>query len=182
MAAINPSLLLVGEAPGYRGCRRTGVPFTSESILLHGVRWNINNGFDRSDVFTLFGTERGFQKPIDTLKVCQESTATILWQTLAGVWPPPLLWNAFPFHPHHSGKARSNRAPLVSELSSGTLFLASLVRMFQISQVIAVGLKAARALELAGIDGPVLRHPSHGGKQAFQQGLKRLCGITPLKI
>ena len=34
MAERQPRLLLLGEAPGYRGCRVTGVPFTSESILL----------------------------------------------------------------------------------------------------------------------------------------------------
>lgn len=29
MARREPTLLLVGEAPGYRGCRLTGIPFTS---------------------------------------------------------------------------------------------------------------------------------------------------------
>ena len=28
-----PSILIVGEAPGWRGCRFSGVPFTSESQL-----------------------------------------------------------------------------------------------------------------------------------------------------
>ena len=38
MELLNPRILLVGEAPGYQGCRLTGVPFTSEYILLKGIK------------------------------------------------------------------------------------------------------------------------------------------------
>src|SRR5690554_6491486 len=34
MMTRRPSFLLVGEAPGYRGCRVTGVPFTNKHLLL----------------------------------------------------------------------------------------------------------------------------------------------------
>ena len=37
MAERNPATLLVMEAPGYRGCRLTGVPVTSRKVLLEGV-------------------------------------------------------------------------------------------------------------------------------------------------
>jgi len=33
MSKINPSILFLGEAPGYKSCRLTGVPFLSERVL-----------------------------------------------------------------------------------------------------------------------------------------------------
>ena len=29
MKSVNPRILLLGEAPGHKGCRLTGIPFTS---------------------------------------------------------------------------------------------------------------------------------------------------------
>lgn len=37
LSAPSPSLLCVGEAPGYRGCRVSGVPFTSEGLIDDGA-------------------------------------------------------------------------------------------------------------------------------------------------
>ncbi len=34
MAQYNPEVLLIGEAPGHLGCLLTGIPFTSEFLLL----------------------------------------------------------------------------------------------------------------------------------------------------
>jgi uracil-DNA glycosylase len=176
MAELSPRLFLVGEAPGYRGCRRTGVPFTSEPILLAGITWKICQKQNSTAIYTLFGVDAGYRRAVDFQEAVAEATATIMWQSIAQVWPPPLLWNAFPFHPHRKGHPQSNRAPLKSELKFGQEFLQSLLEMFQIDQVVAVGKKAACALELAGIPRISLRHPSHGGKVAFQEGLQDLIG------
>lgn len=162
MAAARPWLLLVGEAPGYRGCRLTGVPFTSESILLD------------PDVGP-FGARAGFLKAVPGDGLAREATATMIWSAVCDWRPPPLLWNAFPFHPHRHGRPVSNRKPNSQELHLGAAYLLELLALFQPAVVAAVGRSAARALEHAGLnDYHQLRHPSHGGKAAFLAGLNEI--------
>ena len=162
MTAARPALLLVGEAPGYRGCRLTGVPFTSEAILLDDQIWS-------------FGRQAGYQKTTETTTATKEATATMVWSAVAGIWPPPLMWNAFPFHPHRPGQPMSNRRPPKSELLLGAEFLSGLLALFPLTTVAAVGRSAAAALALAGQrDYHKLRHPSHGGKAAFCAGLQEI--------
>ena len=162
MAAARPWLLLVGEAPGYRGCRLTGGPFTSEAILVSQGIW-------------LFSAQAGFRKSAERDIVIKEATATIIWSALAGWQPPPLLWNAFPFHAHRDGQPASNRKPNAPELRLGAAFLIDLVKLFQPQVVAAVGRSAAHALDHAGLsDYHQLRHPSHGGKAAFMTGLSQI--------
>ena len=35
--SIQPGYLLIGEASGYQGCRISGIPFTSERLIMEGV-------------------------------------------------------------------------------------------------------------------------------------------------
>ena len=167
MAVARPSLLLVGEAPGYRGCRLTGIPFTSESIIL-------------DEQIRPFGSKAGYRKTDEKATVTKEASATMVWAALAGAWPPPLLWNAFPFHPHQPDRPASNRRPVRHELQLGAGFLVEIMALFPATAVVAVGCAAATALSLAGQgDYPILRHPSHGGKAAFQAGLAHIMANPP---
>jgi uracil-DNA glycosylase len=160
MAERQPRLLLVGEAPGYRGGRVTGVPFTSEAILLS----------DRSP-FGLFGANNGFRAANEHGCPRREATATILWQALAELDVLPLLWNAFPYHPYRSDAPQSNRPPTTGELALGQAAIVALMAGYEIETVIAVGRKAAEALTKWGIAARRVRHPGHGGKGAFQREL-----------
>jgi uracil-DNA glycosylase len=164
MAERQPRLLLVGEAPGYRGCRVTGVPFTSEAILLG----------DRSP-FGLFGADNGFRATNEPGCPRREATATILWQTLAELDVLPLLWNAFPYHPHRLDAPESNRPPRTGELALGQAAIVALIAGYEIETVIAVGREAAEALAKWGIEARRVRHPGHGGKGAF---LRELAAIV----
>lgn len=167
MTAAGPALLLVGEAPGYRGCRLTGIPFTSEAILLN-------------ERIRPFGRPAGYRKASGHAGVAKEATATIVWSTLDSLWPRPLLWNAFPFHPHWSGRPLSNRRPRADELKLGASFLVELIDLIPVRVVAAVGKSAAAALTQAGVsDYHMLRHPSHGGKADFRAGLLKLLANLP---
>src|SRR4051812_17510936 len=56
---IGPRLMLVGEAPSYRGGRLTGIPFVSESLMLCGAA-NVlgeHNGFRRATLTERPSTE-----------------------------------------------------------------------------------------------------------------------------
>jgi uracil-DNA glycosylase len=160
MVNLKPRLLLVGEAPGYRGCRLTGVPFTSEYILLKGL-----------EEPGLFGEYRGYCKTNQSERVWKESSASIVWQTLATTTQVPLIWNAFPFHPFQPGNEQSNRKPCSDEVKLGQAFLKDLIQIFDIEIVVAVGNTAESALKDMTITHRKVRHPAHGGKTMFVNGI-----------
>lgn len=108
MQEINPEIMLVGEAPGYRGCRLTGVPFTSEHLLMNNMKG-----------LNMFGKQNGYRLAAEKEKLMKETTATIIWETLIQLDIMVLSWNAFPFHPHRQDNELSNRTPLRKELLIG---------------------------------------------------------------
>jgi uracil-DNA glycosylase len=99
-----------------------------------------------------------------------EATATIVHRVLAdlGLEEAVLLWNVVPTHP---GTASSNRRPTRAEVAAARPFLVELARG---RRAVAVGRLAAEAL-----DAPYVRHPSHGGAQAFAEGLRAAFATIP---
>ena len=93
-----------------------------------------------------------------------EATATIVRRVLArlGVEDEVLLWNVVPTHP---GSETSNRRPTRAEVAAASPVLDEVTRG---RVAIAVGRLAA-----ATLDAPYVRHPSHGGAAAFEQGLRQ---------
>lgn len=148
-------VLLVGEAPGYRGTRRTGVPFSSEKIVLTHPFFTSRKEFSIENI----------DNPI------AESSASIVWKTMDELQFYPLIWASFPFHPHQPGNEESNRAPTKDEILVGQTFLQSLLEIFEITTVAAIGRAAKKTLGLLHIPAICIRHPSHGGANLFRNGL-----------
>ena len=156
MAKLKPSVLLVGEAPGYRGCGRVGMPFSSEKLILSHPFFS-----DRA-VFNI--ENKDF--PI------AEASATIVWKTFDSLQFYPLMWATYPFHPHTAGNLLSNRAPRPEEILLGKDFIEELIKLFKIKHLVAVGRIAEKTLVDMGYEAYPVRHPSHGGATLFAEGLR----------
>jgi hypothetical protein len=156
--------ILVGEAAGYAGCRFSGIPFTCEAQLVppRQLSW--------TSVAEL-ATSSSSAKP------WVERSATMVWETL-GERMDCLLWNAFPWHPIGSSGPLSNRPP-GRDVRDGLDPLEHLLALFPLARPYAVGRVAQRALAAMGTHAPYIRHPSHGGKRGFQNGIAALASEPP---
>ena len=156
MVLVKPSILLLGEAPGYKGCGKTGVPFTSERILME-------NDFYSNQEFQCIQNE---SKPES------EISATIVWEELNHYSNKPLIWNIFPFHPHREGFKRANRTPNKEELAIGGKFVDQFLSLFNIDKIVALGRKPESKMKDLGYDCIYVRHPANGGKNKFVESIQ----------
>ena len=160
-----PTVLLIGEAPGYRGAWRTGVNFCSERIMM-----------GPKDRFGLFGGQAaGYQLIAEGEKLHGEASATVVQRVFQELPCPPLVWPALPLHPHQPGKDDSNRTPTPTELRRDALpQLEQLIALYQPRHIAAVGNIGMSCLDALGIAATKIRHPAHGGGPAFRDGLLAL--------
>lgn len=158
MKALKPEILMLGEAPGYRGCRLTGVPFTSEKILK-------THPFFRNEGYQFINPEN---------HLMSEQSATIIWNVLELFDRKPLIWNIFPFHPYKGEDLKTNRTPNEAELNFGKHLLLQLLEFFPIKRIAAVGRKAESKLAEMNLDHAYVRHPANGGKQKFVEGMAKI--------
>ena len=152
--------ILLAEAAGYRGCRFSGIPMTAEFNLVgpSPVPWARDGIFRRSS-----RSERLWREP----------SATILWETL-GSRMDCLIWNTFPWHPMGKKGPLSNRTPNRSEVASGIKVLHLLLSLYPDARPVAVGRIAERTLKELGWQPLYVRHPAHGGKNQFVEGIHSL--------
>ena len=175
-------LALIGEAIGYRGGHFSGIPMTSERLLLrrsHKVQ------IQSSDFFAGIKPRRTSQ-PDKCPDGFSEPTATIVWGTLLrlGVKPDQfVLWNAFPWHSFDPRRgALSNRMPNESECGAGLPVLKAFLELFQCDQIVALGKIAAAQLEKLKVTAHCIRHPASGGAKAFREQITALTDVLNERI
>lgn len=160
--SCKPKFLLIGEAPGYQGCKFSGVAFTNEKLILDGAVPRVT----ASDRITM-----------RSLPWCEPS-ATIVWRTLheLGIADVTVMANSFMWHPHEPGLPYTNRAPTPAELRAGKPALYAVLDHFHGAKLVAVGRVAEAALSALGVPCAAVRHPARGGARAFAEGMRGLAG------
>lgn len=153
-----PRVLLVGEAPGWRGARFSGVPFTSEAQLINGS-------------LPLRGAQSSSAPHPYT-----ETSASTTWDKLIAcdLYPAAFIWNAFPLHPHKPGIPTTNRKPTQHECRQFRPLLEELIHLLKPRTIVAVGRSAEDVLSDSKIESVYVRHPSHGGGPAFRSGIDQV--------
>ncbi|PCN48090.1 hypothetical protein Csp2054_08930 [Curtobacterium sp. 'Ferrero'] len=172
--AVAPTagMLLVAEAPGWRGMTNTGVPFTSMREL-----------------------GAGYLAPEEPTAPWEASSRVV--QAVLADWrgPLPVTWAVFPHHPFRAPDRLTNRTPRPQEVRDGAPVALALLEALRTRRtgggaggaaadadadadadvrVVAVGRKAQGALALAGIDAVAVRHPAQGGATQFTAEMRAL--------
>jgi uracil-DNA glycosylase len=167
-------LAIVGEALGYRGGHFSGIPMTSERLLLgRGKQVQVKS----NDFFSAIKPRRT-SKPEKCANGFSEPTATLVWGTLLRLGVKPnefVLWNAFPWHSFDSRRGMlSNRMPNKPEQAAGLPVLKAFLELFPCNQIVALGRIAASQLQQLDVETHRVRHPASGGAKLFRQQITRI--------
>lgn len=156
----SPRVVIIGEAPGYQGCRYSGIAFTSERLLHQGA------------VPGMGVVPRITTRP----RPWSEPSATIVWEALyqLGLAEETVMFNAVPWHPMGKGGPHSNRTPTPTEVEAGEPFLRQFLAIYPGVPVVALGNTAAGLLERIGVQASTVRHPANGGATKFRTGMAEL--------
>ena len=171
----NAQYVLIAEAPGYQGCHFSGIPMTSERLIItKAEEYSLINIYRTSDINKIerpiIARNNGFCEP----------TATVVWKQMVELMNATdfVLWNTFPFHPYKNNNLLTNRTPRKKEIEETKDILNSFLALFPNNITrIAVGQKAQQALgEQYFNDNSFIqvRHPANGGANEFREGIKHV--------
>lgn len=164
-AITAPTYAFIGIAPGYRGARFTGVPFSDEDRLCFP-----GSCYDRSST-----RERAYR----------EATAGVVLDVL-GSRRDVVCWNIVPWHPHQAGEPLSNADPDAETIEYGMQALEWFFnRLYPEAKPVAVGKLPEKMLQGFKVRdkevklAATLRHPARGGANEFRQQAAKLLGVIP---
>jgi hypothetical protein len=162
---VRTRTIWVGRDFGHRGARRTGISLTDEGHL-----------------DCLSSALRLTELPLATnTSPISERTATVTWGLIRRLSTPPVLWNAFPLHPHLPSSPLTNRNHSSVERLETAWSLRALIEGLRPSSVIAIGNDASMALTDMGVTHQKVRHPSYGGQADFVAGMEAIYGLASQK-
>lgn len=123
-------IMFIGIAPGYNGCRFSGVPFTSERILL---------GMKKSNFFLHQNYSQSSKEHPYT-----EVSATKIWTSFSRYIPQNelkhiFMWNIVPFHPYKQNKPLTNRDPEKQELEQYEKITLDIIDILQPEKICCFG-------------------------------------------
>jgi hypothetical protein len=167
-------LVVIGEALGYRGGHFSGIPMTSERMLLGKKK---DGGIEPEQVFSSIKARRTSKR-----EQCpdgfSEPTATIVWSSLLRLGLKPeqfVLWNAFAWHSFDPRRGMlSNRMPNSFERSAGLSVLDAFLDLFPCDEIVALGNIAASQLKELNLEPYRVRHPASGGAKLFRQQIGKI--------
>jgi hypothetical protein len=166
--AENARCLLLAEAMGYQGGHFTGIPMTSERMLLGKMK---DRGICPGHVLASARPQRT-SRPDLKPDGFSEPTATIVWGEIIKTGDPRdfILWNAFPWHPYDFATGSlSNRPPTPAELTTGIAPLVALLNITRVKSIATLGIAAKSLADILGIEAHHLRHPASGGAPLFRE-------------
>jgi uracil-DNA glycosylase family 4 len=99
-----------------------------------------------------------------------------MWDYLGTDVNVPIMWNAFPFHPHLNNSPESNRRPNEEELEVGEQYIKLVFELFKPKKLCSLGRVGESVLHRLFPNETItyIRHPSYGGKKDFILGMSKI--------
>jgi len=150
----NAKFIFIGEAPGFYGCRFSGIPFFDEFHMSE-----LGGGYEKTSL-------KSPQK--------ERTAKTFLEQkTLSDNLDNFVTWNIFPFHPYKKENGRyvqnKNGTPGKKLINSQKEITEQFFAFFPKAKIYAVGRKAEEYLKSINNKCEYIRHPSYGGGKEFNE-------------
>ncbi|MQW92270.1 hypothetical protein GFH30_03450 [Acinetobacter wanghuae] len=158
--------LWIGRDLGYKGGRRTGIPFTSEN--------NINSLNSKLNL--------NLQIVSKEKNLSSEVSANTIWTMYEKLPKNIFFWNIFPFHPYEKDNQQSNRKYNRLEEEFGIYILTKLINSLNISRIICIGNDSFESIKKLDIPDHMIqhhvRHPSYGGVNIFKNKISEIYNLT----
>lgn len=158
-----PKYAFIGIAPGYRGARFTGVPFSDEHRLCYP-----GSCYDRTS------TRESAYK---------EASGSVVMEVL-GARTDVVCWNLVPWHPHQPDNLLSNSDPDAETIKLGLQAMDWFFeRLYPEVQRVCVGKLVQKHMQdHCGQQYTYIRHPARGGANEFREQAGKLLEIESEKL